>query len=114
MFNRRVQKGQCFRRPYLGTREFSAEFYEPDQGDTPIQGVVPIGSMLFDLVYDKTGKPSPLYFYDAAIVNGVLECPAKENEILMQSTHLQPPADNEFSTMMYVFNQQEEMEAAND
>ena len=26
MFNRRAAKGQCFHRPYLGTREFAADF----------------------------------------------------------------------------------------
>ena len=26
MFNRRAYKGQCFHRPYLGTREFAADF----------------------------------------------------------------------------------------
>jgi CRISPR-associated protein Cas5d len=110
MFRRRVQNGQCFRRPFLGTREFAAEFCEPDEKDVPIQETIPVGSMLFDIVYDKTGRPSPLYFYDAAIVNGILECPARENEILMQSNHLQPPADSEFSALMYTFNQTEEME----
>jgi CRISPR-associated protein Cas5d len=110
MFRRRVQNGQCFRRPFLGTREFAAEFCEPDENDVPIQELIPIGSMLFDIVYNKAGKPSPLYFYDVAIVNGILECPANENEILMQSSHLQPPVDSEFSSLMYSFNQMEEME----
>lgn len=111
MFRRRVQNGQCFRRPFLGTREFAAEFCEPDENDVPIQETFPIGSMLFDLIYDKIGKPSPLYFYDAAIKNGVLEFPANENELLMLSTHLQlPPVDSEFSSLIYTFNQQEKME----
>jgi CRISPR-associated protein Cas5d len=108
MFSRRVQKGQCFRRPYLGTREFSAEFCEPISSDVPIQETIPIGSMLFDIVYDDDGKPSPLYFYDVAIIDGILECPEQENELLMQSSHLQPPANSEFSAMIYDFNQQEE------
>ena len=33
MFNRRVSKGQCWRRPYLGTREFAAEFCLPASDD---------------------------------------------------------------------------------
>jgi CRISPR-associated protein Cas5d len=110
MFRRRVQNGQCFRRPFLGTREFAAEFCEPDKSDMPIQELLPIGSMLFDLIYDETGKPTPLYFYDVALVNGILECPTHENEILMQSSHLQPSADSEFSALMYAFNQMEETE----
>jgi CRISPR-associated protein Cas5d len=110
IFRRHVQKGQCFRRPFLGTREFAAEFYEPDQNEVPIQESVPIGSMLFDLIYDTTGKPRPIYFYDVALINGVLECPAKENEMLMQSSHIRPPVDREFSSFMYAFNQIEERE----
>jgi CRISPR-associated protein Cas5d len=110
MFRRRVQNGQCFRRPFLGTREFAAEFCAPDENDMPIQEMIPIGSMLFDIVYDKTGRPSPLYFYDVAIVNGILECPAAENEILMQSSHLRTSVSSEFSALMYSFNQTEEME----
>jgi CRISPR-associated protein Cas5d len=110
MFRRRVQNGRCFRRPFLGTREFAAEFCEPDENDVPIQETIPIGSMLFDLIYDKTGNPSPLYFYDVKILNGILECPANENEILMQSSHLQPPVNDEFAALMHTFNQIEKME----
>jgi CRISPR-associated protein Cas5d len=108
MFQRRVAKGQCFRRPFLGTREFAAEFCEPNAKDTPISDIIPIGSMLFDIFYDKSGKPSPLFFYDVAILNGELDCSVKENDIMMESSHLQPPVTSEFSSAMYAFNLQEE------
>jgi CRISPR-associated protein Cas5d len=111
MFKRRVEKGQCWRRPYLGTREFSAEFSTPAGNEKPVADTVPVGSMLFDIFYDETGKPSPLFFYDVAIVNGVLECPVAENEIMMQSTHIQPNLDNGVSAVIYGFNQNEEKEA---
>lgn len=110
MFKRRVKKGQCWRRPYLGTREFAAEFYEPVDTEQPIQETMPIGSMLFDIFYDEKGKPSPLFFYDVAIVNGVLECPKELNEKMMQSSHLQPHMDSEISALIYQFNQNEEKE----
>jgi CRISPR-associated protein Cas5d len=51
MFKRRVKKGQCWRRPYLGTREFAAEFSTPDGSEKPINGIIPIGSMLFDIFF---------------------------------------------------------------
>jgi CRISPR-associated protein Cas5d len=113
MFRRRVKHGQCFRRPFLGTREFSAEFCEPNTKDAPIKETIPIGSMLFDLVYDENGKPSPLYFYDVAIIDGKLDLAnyKHENELLMQSSHLQSQVDNEFSAMIYKFNKQEEIGA---
>jgi CRISPR-associated protein Cas5d len=111
MFKRRVKKGQCWRRPYLGTREFAAEFSVADGYEKTISDTIPIGSMLFDIFFDKNGKPSPLFFYDVAMVNGILECPNAENEKMMQSTHLQPEMDTEVSSVIYNFNQTEEREA---
>ena len=112
IFIRRVKKGQCWRRPYLGTREFSAEFMEPDGTEKSTSETIPIGSMLFDIFYDKDGRPEPVFFYDVAVKNGVLNCEVSENEKMMQSSHLQPPMDSETSAGIYDFNQMEEKEAA--
>ena len=111
MARRRIHKGQCYRRPFLGTREFAAEFYEPDSSDIPINGTLPIGSMLFDICYDEVGKPSPIFFYDVAIVDGVLNCTVQENNVVMKSSHKRPPMDGEVSAILYGFNQNEEQEA---
>jgi len=111
IFPRRVKKGQCWRRPYLGTREFSAEFMKPDGSEQPIQETIPIGSMLFDIFYDANGKPEPIFFHDVAIRDGVLNCPVSANEQMMQSSHIRPPIDSEVSSLIYDFNQREEMEA---
>ena len=111
MFKRRIKKGQCWRRPFLGTREFAAEFCAPDGSEQPIREIIPIGSMLFDIYYDAKGKPAPIFFYDVAVVDGVLECPKAENEKMMQSSHIQPEADSEISAVIYQFNKNEEMEA---
>jgi CRISPR-associated protein Cas5d len=108
MFKRRVKKGQCYRRPYLGTREFYAEFMEPDGAENPISEPIPIGSMLFDIFYDETGKLSPLFFYDVKIENGVLNCEVSENDRMMESSHVQPPADSEVSAYLYEFKQKED------
>lgn len=111
MFKRRVKKGQCWRRPFLGTREFAAEFNLPDGSEHPIQEIIPIGSMLFDIFYDAKGKPSPLFFYDVKIENGILECSYAENAKMMSSTHIQPDMDSDISSAIYEFNQNEEKEA---
>lgn len=111
MFPRRVKKGQCWRRPYLGVREFSAEFMAPDGTEQPIPETIPIGSMLFDIFYNENGKPEPLFFYDVAIREGVLNCEVPENEKMMGSSHIQPPIDSEVSAVIYDFNQREEREA---
>jgi len=109
LFPRRVKKGQCWRRPYLGTREFSAEFMSPEGNEQPIQETIPIGSMLFDIFYDDTGKPQPLFF-EAVIRDGVLNCEVPENDQMMRSSHLRPPIGSEVSSSIYDFNQQEEEE----
>lgn len=111
MFPRRVSKGQCWRRPYLGTREFAAEFMLPDGSEQPIQETIPIGSMLFDIFYDADGKPQPLFFHDVAIRNGILNCEVPENMQMMRSSHFRPPIDSEVSALVYDFNQREEAEA---
>ena len=112
IFSRRVKKGQCWRRPYLGTREFAAEFVEPNGDERPIQETIPIGSMLFDIFWDDGRKALPLFFHDVAIRKGVLDCEVPENDKMMESSHFRPPIDSELSAALYEFNQQEAEEAA--
>lgn len=50
IFERRVEKGQAHRMPYLGTREFSASF-TPRANEQPIELSDDLGRMLFDLTY---------------------------------------------------------------
>ena len=108
IFIRRIKKGQCWRRPYLGTREFAAEFMEPTGDEMPIDETIPIGSMLFDIFYNAQGKPEPLFFHDVAIRNGVLHCEVPENSKMMESSHFRPPLDSEISSAIYEFNKLEE------
>src|SRR5262249_9212666 len=50
MFKRRVSKGQCFHRPYLGCREFACSFAPPDGSERPLAGWTEgLGLMLYDL-----------------------------------------------------------------
>jgi CRISPR-associated protein Cas5d len=76
MFRRRLQKGQCFHRPYLGCREFAAHF-ELVQGNSPemipINDTRDLGWMFYD--YDYSGKsPTPMFF-QAKMENGHLAIP---------------------------------------
>lgn len=112
IFIRRVKNGQCWRRPYLGVREFAAEFTAPDGSEEPIKETIPVGSMLFDIFYNEKGKPEPLFFHDVAIRSGVLKCKVSENDKMMQSSHIQPPINSEVSSAIYEFNQREEKEEA--
>ena len=75
MFNRRAANGQCFHRPYLGTREFAAQF-ELVEGALP-KGDLPdhqrnrdFGWMLHDLDHADGHTP---YFFRAALVDGVMQ-----------------------------------------
>lgn len=74
MFRRRVNKGQYFHHPYLGCREFEANFGWPEDDDTPIDYSDDLGLMLHDIKYDpdESGRGKPIFF-NARIVNGILE-----------------------------------------
>ena len=117
MFRRRVRKGQCFRRPYLGTREFSCEFTEPTPNDTPIPDTVPIGSLFHDMFYSPDGVPQPLFAHNMAIHNGILDCENARgaegvlNEKLMTSCHIQPPVTRGVRELLHLYAEQEELEA---
>jgi CRISPR-associated protein Cas5d len=75
-FRRRVERGQAFQQPYLGTRECVAFFGPPDGTEQPIADSTALGRMLFDLDFgaDRSGRGQPLYF-DAELRRGVLEVP---------------------------------------
>ncbi len=72
-FERRVRRGQCFTRPYLGCREFAASFGPPTATDRPLDITDDLGTMLLDLDYatDGSGRGIPRFF-QAQIRNGVL------------------------------------------
>lgn len=76
---RRVRRGACFQRPYLGTREFSAEFGWPD--DIPREDVdEEVGIMLHSIRRDGTGRPR-MEWFPARIVGGVLAVPERGLEL---------------------------------
>lgn len=76
MFRRRATAGQCFHRPYLGTREFAAHFALIPDGETvtAIGETIDLGWMLLDIDY-AAGEPTPLFF-DAKLVKGSLAVPS--------------------------------------
>lgn len=75
IFTRRVQRGQCYHRPSLGTREFAAEFEPADGCPDPVDWSEDLGLMLWDMDY-SSGKPPywPLFFA-ASVRNGVMQVP---------------------------------------
>jgi CRISPR-associated protein Cas5d len=72
-FRRRVERGQCYHRPYLGCREFSADFGPPNGTETPIDHSEDLGLFLFDINYlPSENKPR---FFQARLEQGVLVVP---------------------------------------
>ncbi|MDR2149603.1 MAG: type I-C CRISPR-associated protein Cas5c [Spirochaetaceae bacterium] len=65
MFERRVKKGQCFHRPYLGCREFACDFRmvadSPPQNQQ-INADADLGWMLYDMNFADPSKPIPEFF----------------------------------------------------
>jgi CRISPR-associated protein Cas5d len=100
-FRRRVERGQCYQRPYLGTRECAAFFEEPgpdDWGPKRNPGLeLPSEQMLFEVGYVESrerrelefwkvsaegkrkvwGYAVPLFF-EAKVERGVLRVPREE------------------------------------
>lgn len=71
MMRRRVEKGQCFQRPYLGCREFAADFGPSREEDRPIPDSMEIGRMLYDIAFLPEGNRAA--FFEARLENGVME-----------------------------------------
>ena len=84
MFERRAKKGQCFNQPYLGCREFSANFElisdSTKYGEyTPINESRDLGFMLYDLDFTNPKDIRPA-FYRAELHNGKIDVPDWESE----------------------------------
>ena len=82
MFERRAGKGQCVNQPYLGCREFTADFQLVDPDDSPMPPITEtreLGYILYDLDYHDPANPTPLFFR-ASLVNGVVDVPAWDSE----------------------------------
>ncbi|MDJ1122917.1 type I-C CRISPR-associated protein Cas5c [Olsenella sp. YH-ols2217] len=82
MLNRRIQKGQCFSQPYLGTRECSADFRpvpmdEEPQGFYAGTGERDLGLMLYDLDYSDPANIQPMFFH-AVMRDGVVDVAGSE------------------------------------
>lgn len=74
MFRRRAERGQCFHRPYLGTRECPADF-ELIVGEIPTSELVgerDLGLMLHDIDYRNGMRP---VFFQAMMRDGIIDVP---------------------------------------
>jgi CRISPR-associated protein Cas5d len=80
IIRRRLQKGQCFHHPYLGTREFPASIKLVDESDeipAPINESRILGLMPYDIDYEKDVqgnviRQTPMYFR-AEMKSGIID-----------------------------------------
>ena len=78
---RRLERGQCYSMPYLGTREFPAHFRRcaelppcPDE----LKGTRDLGWMLWDMDYRDPENITPKFFR-AELVDGVMIVPPPDS-----------------------------------
>ena len=76
-FRRRVSRGACFHQPFLGTREFSADFGDPDDSER-IRHTEDLGVMLHTIHF---GPPVRMEWFTARLDDGVLYVPAPGIEV---------------------------------
>lgn len=67
---RRIERGQCFHTPYMGTREFAA-YFEPAGDTRPVPDDVSMGTMLFDIAFVPSESRSELDFWKAGVSQAV-------------------------------------------
>lgn len=81
MFARRASKGQCVNQPYLGCREFAANFRLVDLAAPEMTPAIAetreLGWMLHDLDFTQPADPKPRFFH-AKMVAGVIDVPPFE------------------------------------
>ena len=76
IFRRRVARGQCFQRPYMGCREFAAQFGPPRAQDRPIPTHLELGTMLFDMRFARRPEEDTVpLFFQAIVRDGVVRVP---------------------------------------
>jgi CRISPR-associated protein Cas5d len=81
-FERRARKGQCVNQPYLGCREFAAQWRLVDDlaaEPVPIVETRDLGWMLHDLDFTDPADPQPRFFR-AQMTRGVIDVPAFEGQ----------------------------------
>lgn len=74
IFYRKIKNGQCFKQPFLGTRECSVSVfreYNEQTDSNPLNITKPLGIMLHHIDYKENGEKVPIFF-NAVIENGVL------------------------------------------
>jgi len=87
MFERRALQGQCFTQPYLGCREFAANWKYIDDTDNlepPLSEDRDLGIMLYDIDFEGNVQKPNAMFYRARMKHGVIVVPDKNSEEVLR------------------------------
>lgn len=87
MFERRASQGQCFTQPYLGCREFAANWILIDSNDglvAPLAEDRDLGIMLYDMDFEGNPKKPDAMFYRAKMEQGVIVVPDIDSEEILR------------------------------
>lgn len=87
MFERRASHGQCFTQPYLGCREFAANWKYIDNTEQlapPLAEDKDLGIMLYDMDFEGNPKKPNAMFYRARMEHGVIVVPDKDSEEVLR------------------------------
>lgn len=83
MFERRASQGQCFTQPYLGCREFAANWKYVDHTEQhelpPLAENRDLGIMLYDMDFEGCPQKPDAMFYRAGMEQGVIVVPDKDS-----------------------------------
>lgn len=89
-FNRRVERGECFNAPLLGSK-CPAYFDLPGPEDKPHPINQEVGAMFFDHKYGQTPKTAPVpAFFNCEIKEGVVKIPQGIYDFLL-ADYVSPP-----------------------
>lgn len=87
MFERRASQGQCFTQPYLGCREFAANWKylnEKDHLELPLAENKDFGIMFYDMNFDSNAQKPNAMFYRATMEQGVIIVPDKDSKEVLK------------------------------
>lgn len=87
MFERRASQGQCFTQPYLGCREFAANWKYIDNMESlkqPITEDRDLGIMLYDMDFEENPQKPDAMFYRARMEQGVIVVPDRNSKEVLK------------------------------
>lgn len=87
MFERRASQGQCFTQPYLGCREFVANWkyiVHTDNLELPWAEDRDFGIMLYDMDFEGNSQKPDAMFYRVQMKQGIIMVPDKDSEEILR------------------------------